>query len=450
MLIRMLLAMAVPVLLLAQAGDCSQCAGCPEQKPEAEAEHCHWLEVIGLVEGGAAEAAGVQAGDVIQNYNGKAVGCLADLAAHKAEATGDSVAVKVLRGEREVELRFPTGQLGVYLKEWQNDVVPDSDAVIISGVPLLEWEDNQSNTFAGALAAYVKFAGGWADYVFINGVSGAAFRTHFFDGWCPSSAASTCGFDASGPAYTACGLVPRNLEQSTDGKNRPAILAELRAELDAGRPVLGLGLIGEPEYGLITGYQKAGQELFCRTYYDRRKGLELADNFPGHAVILKPSEDAPGPGMSMRRSFAVVHENLVTRQYGSYFSGLAAFDEWLKRLRTEDFTKRDSAGFSEVVATNYWITARMLDDRRSGIEYLGRVAEDMPALAAEMDTLKALYQEETELLAPLVEKLPCPGTCTAPEQWTMEMRNEQAGVIEKVREIEARALPTWDKLAAID
>ncbi len=450
MLIRMLLVLAVPFLLLAQAGDCSQCGGCPEEQPEVEPEHCHWLEVIGLVEGGAAEAAGVQVGDVIHSYNGKTVGCLADLAAHKAEATGDSVGVVVLRGESEVELRFPTGQLGVYLNEWQNDVKPDSDAVIVYAVPRLEWEGNQSNTFAGALAAYVKFTGGWADYVFINGASGAAFRTHFFDGWCPSSAAATCGFDASRPAFTACGLVPTNLEQSPDGKNRPAILAAIRAELDAGRPVLGLGLIGEPEYGLITGYQKSGEELFCRTYYDRRKGLELADNFPDHAVILQPSEDAPQPGLSMRLSFAIVRENLVTKKYGSYFSGLAAFDEWLKRLRTEDFTQRDSAGFSEVVATNYWIAARMLDDRRTGIEYLGRVADDMPALKPEMDTLAALYQQETELLAPLVEKLPCPGTCTKPEQWTMDMRNEQAQVIEKIREVEAKALPTWDKLAAID
>lgn len=450
MLIRMLLVLAVPFLLLAQAGDCSQCGGCPGQKPEAETEHCHWLEVIDLVEGGAAEAAGAQVGDVIHSYNGKTVGCLADLAAHKAEAAGDSVAVKILRGNDEVELRFPTGQLGVYLEEWQNDVKPDSDAVIIDGMPRLEWEDNQSNTLAGALAAYVKFTGGWADYVFINGASGAAFRTHFFDGWCPSSAASTCGFDASGPAFAACGFVPTHLEQSTDGKNRPALLAAIRAELDAGRPVLGLGLIGEPEYGLITGYQQAGEELFCRTYYDRRKGLELADNFPDRAVILRPAEDAPRPGMSMRRSFAIVRENLATRQYGSYFSGVAAFDEWLERLRTEDFTELDSAGFAEVIATNYWISARMLDDRRTGIEYLGRAADDMPALKPEMDTLAALYQQETELLAPLVEKLPCPGTCTRPEQWTAEMREQEAGVLEQVREIEAEALPTWDKLAAIE
>ncbi|MFO7676607.1 MAG: PDZ domain-containing protein [bacterium] len=446
------LLLALPAALPAADG----CAGCPAAcaDPAAaapvEPAHCHSLEVTGTVPGGPAEAAGLRPGDVLLSYEGKPVGCLDDLHRLRETANADTVTLVVDRAGTKTAFRLPRGQLGVYLREWQADVVPDSDAVIIAGVPRLEWGEYRSNTFAGALAAWVGHAGGTADYEFINGVSGAAFRTHFHEDWCPSSAAATCGYDASAPAYAACGLVPVAEQVSPDGKNKPAILAQVRAAIDAGSPVLGLGLVAEPEYGLITGYQKGGEELFCHSYFDRRRGLEVADDFPGLVVLLRPAAETPPPGESMRRSFAIIHENLTTRQYGRYYSGLAALDAWLKRLRGEDFSGRDSAAFANVVAANYWMSTRLVDDRRSGIEYLDRVALEMPAFALDCSTLAGLYREEVELLAPLLDSLPCPGTCTRPELWTRDQRDRQADALDRARALEEQALLTWRRLARVE
>jgi len=429
----------LPALALAQT-----CPGCPNSG--AESEPCHWLEVTGLVPDGPAAKAGIRIGDALASYDGKPMGCRAELNAAQAAVKVDSVVASFRRGNKLLNFVLPKGKLGIYVKEWMNDVPPDSDARLIAGVPTLSWD--RMNSFMGALEAVGHKLGDHVGYAFLCGASGAAFRTHFFDTWCPSSPDATCGYDAGTAILKARGLDATWLHVSSDGKNKPQILQAIRKSIDGGMPVLAIDLIEVPEWGVIIGYQKNGEELLCRTYFDKRKGFDAAQKFPFAVAILKREGKVPEQEALMKQGFGIVAENLATEKYGEYFSGLAAFDKWMARLQDDDFTKLDSARLSEVIQTNYWTCQRLIADRKTGIEYLDIVTQRMPGLESKVAGLKAIYQREVETLEPLLEELPCPGSVVPGWQWERADRDKQIAALVKARTFEEQTLPMWKELAA--
>ena len=426
---------------LAGAQNCPCC-----QNRNAESAPCHWLEVTGLVPDGPAAKAGIMVGDALARYDGKPMGCRDELAAAQAAVKVDSVVVSFRRAYKELNFVLPKGKLGIYFAEWQNDLPRDPDAKLVSGIPNLSWE--RPNTFMGALEAVRHRFGDHVGYAFLCGVSGAAFRTHFFDTWCPSSPDPTCGYDAGTVALKARGLSPTWLHVSSDGKNKPQILAEIRKSIDAGMPVLAIDLIETPEWGIIIGYQKNGEELHCRTYFDKHKFFEVAQKFPFAVAILKREDRVPDEGASINQGFGIVAENLTTPKYGEYLSGLAAFDKWMARLRDDDFTKLDSAKLSTVIQANYWIFQRLIADRKTGIEYLNILAQKTPGLEPKTANLKALYQREVETLEPLLEQLPCPGNVVPGWQWEKADRDKEIAALVTARALEEQTLPMWKELAS--
>lgn len=450
---------AVLVVLLAARPALGQCGGCPggvcpvPATAAVEEEHCHWLEVQGLVPGGPAELLGIQPGDIVHSFGGRPVGCLADLQAAKAAVTGDSADVAFLRGSDTLRLRFPAAMLGAYLKEWEKDVVLAPDARVIEGVPALGWSTGKTSSFLAALEAATVPLGVKADYTFLGGASGAAFRLHFHEDWCPSSPYPGCGFQNDEVALAVAGLGWTGHEQAPDGKNRPQMLAAIRASIDRGVPVLAWRFAGgdDWEWGLVVGYQREGTELLVRGYSDKRKGYDIAPDFPQAIVILEPKGKKPDEMASVRASFGISREMLETERYGQYWSGLAAFDRWVERLGTDDFAGADSAAFSEVIQANYWITSRLVDDRRTGIEYLRDVRQRLlPGLAEQLNRLELLYAEEVDIIGSLVGSLPCPETVTRPDQWTRELKDRQVAALVRARALEKQALAVWTELAAAE
>jgi|WetSurMetagenome_2_1015567.scaffolds.fasta_scaffold32710_2 hypothetical protein len=430
---------------LAQAPDCASCGKCA---PGAviESTHCHYLEVKSVESGSPAAAVAIRPGDVLESYGGATVGCRADLARARDAVTTESVAVAFRRGDKVLRFLLPRGKLGVFLDEWQKDIVPDADAKLLAGVPRLAWEDNKSSTFIGAFEAALRKLGDKTDYVFLSGASGAAFRTHFFNDWCPSSPDPGVGCDLTHEILSSRGYEPRRLVQSPDGKNRPEMLAAIKASIDSGVPVLTWNIDGFPEHGLVVGYQKDGQELFVRTYNSTRKGYDLAGNVPSVVTILKkgitPKEDAV-----VRGSFAAVAGMLGTEQYGEYWNGLAAFDRWMERLRSDDWTALDSARFGNVVRANWWIATRLADDRATGIDFLRCAAVSVPEAATRLRALAALYEREVALLVPLVDHVPDPNTVIRPDQWTRPERDAQIAALSGCRALELEATEIWNELA---
>ena len=426
-----------PVLMLAQNS--------PGSSNVAGSEPSLWLEVTGVVPDGPAARAGIWVGDALASYDGKPMGCRADLARVQAAVQVDSVVASFRRGEKELNFVLPKGKLGIYFAEWMNDVPPDSDAKLIAGVPNLSW--NEMNSFMGALQAVGHRIGDHSGYAIFSGVSGSAFRTQFFDTWCPGSPDPTVGYNAGEAVLKARGLSATWLHVSSDGKNKPQILAAIRKSIDAGMPVLAIDLVQMPEWGVIIGYQKNGQELLCHTYFDKHKLYEVAQKFPFAVAILNREGKVPDEDASIRQGFAIVAQNLTTEKYGEYFSGLAAFDKWTARLREDDFTKMDSARLSNVVQANEWIFERLVADRKTGIEYLDILAQRMPGLEPKIAYLKAPYQREVEALELLLGKLPGPESVKSGWEWARVDRDKEIATLIVARSFEEQTLPIWKELA---
>lgn len=431
--------------VFARAQDCAGCGKCASAAV-AETSHCHYLEVKSVEAGSPAAAAAIRSGDILETYGGATVGCRSDLARAREAATTESVAVTFRRDGKVLRFLLPKGKLGVFLDEWQKDVVPGPDAKLINGVPRLGWDEGKSNTFVGAFEAALRKLGDKTDYVFLAGASGAAFRTHFFNDWCPSSPDPGVGYDLTHEILATRGYEPVRMTQSPDGKNRPAMLAAITASIDSGLPVLAWNIDGFPEYGLVVGYQEGGRELFVRTYNSTRKGYDLTGNVPSAITILRkgmrPKEDAV-----VRGSFASVAGMLAPEKYGEYWNGLAAFDQWMERLKSDDWTGLDSARFGNVVQANYWIATRLCDDRQTGVDYLRCAAVNVPDAAPRLRALAALYEQEVALLTPLVARLPEPGAVTRPDQWTRPERDAQVAVLTSCRALEVEAAGIWNELA---
>jgi hypothetical protein len=213
-------------------------------------------------------------------------------------------------------------------------------------------------------------------------------------------------------------------------------------------PVLAIDLVEMPEWGIIIGYQKNGQELLCHTYFDKHKSYEVAQKFPFAVAILKRGDKLPGYDAGMKQGFGIVFQNLTTEKYGEYFSGLAAFDKWTARLRSDDFTKLDSAKLWNVVQANSWIFQRLVADRKTGMQYLDIVAQMMPGLEPKTASLKALYQQEVATLEPLLGQLPSPENVKPGWDWSKVDRDKEAAVLVTARAFEEQTLPIWKELAS--
>ena len=394
-----------------------------------------------------AEVAGIRPGDIFLEYDGVPTAALKDLFRLKDAVKTDSVWVVVLRENERIELRLPAGQMGEYLNEMMPEIQYKEDAVVIHDIPKLSWSTGKFNSFFAALEAIANHLGIDRDYVYINGVSAAPFRLHFYKSWCPSSPDPTCGYNSGELALHALGLEYRSKQvQEDDTAGYGELRKEIVASIDKGMPVIAIHLIDVAEWGIITGYQDAGMELVCRTYYDRREGYDLGESLPWAVYLIDAKKDMPSDKENYKRSFAVALENLTTPVYGEYTSGLAALDTWIEHLRTDDFAVMDSAQYAERMTANAWIYDRLVHDRDLAAEYLDRVAGEFPELSEKLKGLAELYRAESELLKPTEDVVAYGFNMMKRDEWSSKMREEEMARLKKAREKEEQALMIWREI----
>ena len=137
--------------------------------------------------------------------------------------------------------------------------------VILADVPRIGFDIHMC-PFPGALFALLKYIGDPCDYDYLMGVTGAAFRrlwnrddggnvdlSYFGD------APFQRVFDALGYEWRSCPI------------EQQAMLAGIKESLSRGVPAISFGIIGPPEAGLVTGYDRDGETLFGWSYFQEQR-----------------------------------------------------------------------------------------------------------------------------------------------------------------------------------
>nr|HML47580.1 helix-turn-helix transcriptional regulator [Clostridia bacterium] len=143
------------------------------------------------------------------------------------------------------------------------------DSCFIPNMPALPpFGQGMECSWAAALTAALQALGARTAYAEVMGVSGACYRLAFCSpGWDYSAVDGLVAYDYATPGFAAFGYTPAQycrIEKADRAEHRLRMMKEIRNNM----PILGINLRVAPEWGVICGYAKAGEDLFCRTKYD--------------------------------------------------------------------------------------------------------------------------------------------------------------------------------------
>ena len=118
--------------------------------------------------------------------------------------------------------------------------------------------------------------------------------------------------------------------------------------IERGIPVLAIGVIGPPEYCIITGYDADGEVLVGWNFFQgEEKDLETEENgmfrkagwFEDTIALVFLKKSAPEPPLleNLNHILEYAVEILESHQTGEkYIAGLDAYDGWASELRKEE------------------------------------------------------------------------------------------------------------------
>ena len=405
------------------------------------------LRIVDFVDVSALQTAGAQLGDIITHYDGTRIESLDHLLSLRDALEKDEVAVILRRGADEVTVNIPKGMLGAYLQAVAVEHPVADDAVIIEGIGRLGWGQGMENSFLGCVTLLEEKYGAKLSYLDILGLSGYGFRTHFFQGsFCGSSADATCGRDLGGEilkrlgyqfeVYSlpeACKSCPKEMDET-----KKRLLDQIKASIDAGWPVIAIDLIDVAEWGMITGYQKGAEEIFCRTYFDMTEGYELAQKFPWTVYAIKGKKEVD-ISKEYGKSLIVARELLEADEYGDYANGLAAIKAWIRMLENEGyFDSLDEKQLYDTMHMNWWIYYSLFEARMINARYLSDNKDKFGVDGGAVEELVELMEKETKLLHDAFVCVPSTWENASASVWTQDLRKKQIKALSELLALEER------------
>lgn len=314
---------------------------------------------------------------------------------------------------------------------------------LIKGVDPLKWE-NGGNTFIASLAASLRAKGEKISYVDLMGLSGAAFRLQYYlPHGCPSSPDATCGFNCMNPALAAMGYTAH-----TDGigNNKEVDKERVRKavvdSINKGNPVLGIEMIGPADWGVITGCEKEGEELLCRTYHNKTNGDEKVSSLPWAVCILDEKKKAPAFNESFKESLKLSVLLAKTDKFENYASGYAAYEAWQKHLLDAyQFSQLSKDDLNSTTHMNAWIYSSLIDARSSAMKYLRNHKDAFGApVSVHLANAADLNEKEMVLLSENRKYAPFTWELKENQHWTQADRDKEAKILGKALSINKAAV----------
>ncbi len=301
-----------------------------------------------------------------------------------------------------------------------------SDKVYIEGIPPMRYGEQMDNSFIRSVQLSLNTLGEHYSYEYLMGVSGAAFRLHYDPKWCPSSTDATCGFDVSTVIFKNLGYSAEfkriNHNSFSDIK---ALYAQIRKQIDMGKPIVAINLMGNMDWGIVTGYLKNEPGIVCRTYYDESNEYSIASRAPWLNFFIGEKKNGLSKEELYQNSLSIAVQLAETKKFDEYFSGYHAYEKWISRLNKIDdsYTPEDIAQILEI---HFIIFNSLLDARRAAVKYLSTLKSDVSS--KNLDPIIKHYEDIVMILQ---------NTSNTPEN---ETSHDQTGMIKSLFKNQSEAL----------
>jgi hypothetical protein len=260
-------------------------------------------------------------------------------------------------------------------------------------------------------------------YSFFLGVTGAAFRLTWAEGWQGDNVEIMYMSDQPmAPferAFEALGWEFKYLGKEDPPIKDEAFRQEIVESIDRGMPVVAFGVIGPPEACLITGYDdggdlltgwnffqdfpefKAGQEFEPCGYFRIRNWYATTEALiiPGEKV--KRLEYKEIFRKSLEWAVKVMRTPRVTAYGLPRANGVAAFDAWIEAiLRDEEFNTDNFEALNLRFGVHDDAVGTVAEARWYGSVYLSRLANMAPGNVIRPEILKAAacFAKEHDLM----------------------------------------------------
>jgi hypothetical protein len=294
---------------------------------------------------------------------------------------------------------------------------------VLQGVPPLRfWGEGAIGWYclAGAVTRCLEYVGDPVSYPEVLAVAGAAWRLvwnpgqwspdNLIMGWYGHLLAETRIADAFGYRYDF--LDRRRDTPRTERNSENAVSARIRAEIDAGRPAIAIGIAG-PEECLVAGYRESGKTLLVQSFFERSEGyLEVSGwydepRFLGLHLLSKTGE-RKSARQNLIEALQTAVEMAALPEAGGRAAGLAAYDAWADDMLDDStFAGQDASqleGVTPAISDNGII---VLCARDVAADYLTSVQDQVSSQAREhLLAAAALHRRESETMGAAHDQMP--------------------------------------------
>ena len=250
------------------------------------------------------------------------------------------------------------------------DIVETDDRIFIDDIPPMKYGENKDNAFIRSVQLSLNALGENFSYEYLMGISGAAFRLHFDPGWCPSSVDPTCGYDVSKVIFESLGYSSDfdkiNHHSFEDIKS---LYKKIKTQIDLTRPIVAINLMGQMEWGIITGYLKNEPGILCRTFFDKTEEYSLAERAPWLNFFIGEKKQSFLSDDLFLKSMEIAVKLAKTKKFDEYYSGFAAYEKWISKVK-QLLDRHNIQDIQHIMEIHFIILNTLLDARRSAFKYL--------------------------------------------------------------------------------
>jgi hypothetical protein len=315
--------------------------------------------------------------------------------------------------------------------------------VVLEGVPRVGFQaepgrDAETTPFPACLRACLEYMGddlGWREftwrgstwqqsntYVYLMGVTGAAFRLSWRPGWhLDNTEIMYMSNEPCAPferAFEAIGYDYEFLFSREEHNNqvywRQHIIESIR---DQKRPVLGFGVVGPPECCIIAGYDEGGDVLIGWSFFQHFSEFNAGVEFEPSGyfrkrnwfqdtqtpLIIGEKRKRPSPDEICRQALhwalQVARTTTTTVYDGDRHNGLAAYQAWADHLSGNDeFPVEDMGALHERYTVHNDAVGLVAEARWYAACFLRKIADREPSMAGDLLAAAACYETEHDLM----------------------------------------------------